>query len=167
MNAQRHAIFLNGPIGVGKTTLGRGLAERLGGHFLDGDDYSKSGKPWYCSIHSTSKAIVREGLSTLEHQPALVVAYPLCCLNWIYYRRRFSDAGIRPHFITLRASYSSIVSARRGRLFSIQENRRINVMIEEGYGQRHFSDAFVDTDRLDFAGTLDPLELTLRERIES
>ena len=36
----KHAIFLSGPIGTGKTSLGRMLAEKLGGAFIDGDDHS-------------------------------------------------------------------------------------------------------------------------------
>jgi len=35
---RKQAIFLNGPIGVGKSSLGRALAEALDGSFIDGDD---------------------------------------------------------------------------------------------------------------------------------
>lgn len=165
MTHTRHAIFLNGPIGSGKTTLGRGLADRLAGGFIDGDDFSAADRPWYCSIHSTSKAIVREGLTVLMHAPTVVIAYPLGCVNWIYYRRHFTDAGVRPFFVNLRASYLSIVAADRGRAFSAQERQRIKVMIDEGYAERRFSDLTVDTDQQDFAATLDHLERTIRERI--
>jgi hypothetical protein len=162
MNDKRYAIFLSGPVGVGKTTLGRGLADRLAAGFIDGDDFSAPGRPWYCSIHSTSKAIVREGLASLTHTPTLVIAYPLGCVNWIYYRRYFADAGVRPYFVSLRASYLSIVAAERHRTFSEQEHRRIRVMIDEGYGERRFSDLVFDTDRQDFMTTLNELEQNIR-----
>lgn len=162
MNDKRYAIFLSGPVGVGKTTLGRGLAGRLTAGFIDGDDLSAPGRPWYCSIHTTSKAIVREGLASLRQTPAVVIAYPLGCVNWIYYRRHFAEAGVRPYFVSLRASYPSIVAADRHRTFSEQEHRRIKVMIDEGYGERRFSDLVFDTDRQDFTTTLNQLEQSIR-----
>ncbi len=51
------AIFLNGPIGVGKTSLGRALARNLGSAFIDGDDHATPGKPWYGSSLSTSRSL--------------------------------------------------------------------------------------------------------------
>ncbi|MGO4816219.1 shikimate kinase, partial [Cupriavidus sp. 2MCAB6] len=44
---QPYAIFLSGPIGAGKTTLGKALATELGGGFIDGDDHSDPDLPWY------------------------------------------------------------------------------------------------------------------------
>lgn len=167
MNDSRHVIFLSGPVGAGKTTLGRGLADRLAASFIDGDDFSAPDRPWFCSIHSTSKAIVREGLAALRHAPTLIIAYPLGCVNWIYYRRHFCDAGVQPHFVSLRAVYRSIVAADRQRTFSAQEHQRIKIMIDEGYGERHFSDLVFDTDQQDFAATLNQLERRIRERISA
>jgi hypothetical protein len=90
----KHAIFLNGPIGAGKTTLGRALAERLAGGFIDGDDVSDPSRPWYCSILRTSQSIIRTGAAMLDDADVVVIAYPLGCVNWIYFRRKFSDAGV-------------------------------------------------------------------------
>ncbi|WP_449255615.1 shikimate kinase [Bosea sp. (in: a-proteobacteria)] len=153
----RCAIFLSGPIGAGKTTLGRALAERIGAGFIDGDDHADPDLPWYGSILQTSRAVVREGLALLETHPAVVVAYPLGCSGWIFYRRHFVDAGVRPIFVSLRASYEGIVDAGRGRVFDAAEHARIRVMVAEGYGERGFSDLIVDTDRHGFARTLDDL----------
>lgn len=158
---QRYAIFLSGPVGVGKTTLGRTLAARIGGSFIDGDDHADPDLPWYGSILRTSRSVVREGFSLLAERPNLVVAYPLRCSDWIFFRRHFGDAGVRPIFVSLRASYERIVAAGRGRAFDAEEHDRIRVMLAEGYGERGFSDLIIDTDRGSFAGTLDKLETGL------
>ncbi|KQK30517.1 hypothetical protein ARD30_04100 [Bosea thiooxidans] len=159
---QRCAIFLSGPIGAGKTTLGRALAARIGGAFIDGDDHADPDLPWYGSILRTSRSVVRTGLSLLAERPYLVVAYPLGCSSWIFYRRHFGDAGITPVFISLRASYEGIVDAGRGRVFDAEELARIRVMLAEGYGERGLSDLIVDTDRHSFERTLDDLVAGLR-----
>jgi shikimate kinase len=41
-----HATFSSGPIGAGKTTLGRAVANRLDAAFIEGDDYADHTKPW-------------------------------------------------------------------------------------------------------------------------
>lgn len=159
------AIFLNGPIGVGKTTLGQALAERLSAGFIDGDDLSDPDRPWYCSILQTSRRVVQSGLDVLQYTDTVIIAYPLDCMNWIYFRRKFEDAGVRPVFVTLRATFSSIVDVGRGRAFSNDERDRIQVMIAEGYGSRPFSDLVLDTNKADFAGTLARLEHEARHMI--
>uniref|UniRef100_A0A9E7ZSB9 Shikimate kinase n=1 Tax=Bosea sp. NBC_00436 TaxID=2969620 RepID=A0A9E7ZSB9_9HYPH len=159
---QRYVIFLSGPIGAGKTTLGRALAARIGGSFIDGDDHAAPDLPWYGSILRTSRSVVREGFSLLVERPNLVVAYPLRCSDWIFFRRHFGDAGVRPIFVSLRASYERIVDTGRGRVFDAEEHDRIRVMLTEGYGERSFSDLIVDTDRASFEQTLDELVAGLR-----
>jgi hypothetical protein len=154
----KHAIFLSGRIGAGKTVLGRALAERLSGGFIDGDDFSAPDRPWYCSILQTSRAIFHEGMTMLQDRDVVVIAYPLRCINWIYFRRKFGDAGMGTLFVSLRASYSSIIDERRARRFSSEEHERIQIMIAEGYEARPFSDLILDTDRMSFLATLTQLE---------
>jgi hypothetical protein len=161
----KHAIFLNGPIGTGKTTLGRALAGRLAGRFIDGDDFADPDHPWYCSILQTSKSIVQTGVAMLATAEVVVIAYPLGCINWIYFRRKFIEAGATPIFVDLRASYEGIVDERRGRSFTSEEHNRIQVMIAEGYSARQFSDLVADTDKADFAKTLAELERRIRHML--
>lgn len=155
-------IFLNGPIGAGKTTLGRALAGQLGGGLVDGDDFSVPGRPWYGCILQTCRGIVTAGNEALACGGPVVIAYPLRCMSWIYFRRRFGDAGVGTIFVSLRASYASIVADSRGRRFSADEHERIREMIAQGYGEKPFSDLVVDTDQADFATTLAALEAGVR-----
>jgi hypothetical protein len=150
----RHAIFLNGPIGSGKTTLGRRLAVALGGGFVDGDDCADHSKPWFANILTTSRNIVSAGFAALETRSTVVIAYPLGCSSWIYYRRKFGDAGVPPVFVTLRASYETITASGRGRVFDAWEHARIKTMLREGYDSRLFSDLIFDTDKAGFEETL-------------
>lgn len=161
----KHAVFLDGPIGAGKSSLGRALAERLSGGFIDGDDHSEPGRPWYCSILRTSRAIVKEGRSILETKPVVVIAYPLGCTSWVFFRRRFG-AFASPVFVSLRASYEGIVDNGRGRVFTHAEHERIRTMIAEGYGARPFSDVVVDSDTHDFPTTLANVEREVRGKLK-
>jgi hypothetical protein len=163
----RHAIFLSGPIGVGKTTLGRAVSARLNAAFIDGDDHADHDKPWYGSSLATSRSIIATGLRLLEAQPVLVVAYPLRCTNWLYFRRRFGEAGVRPLFVSLRAGLEAILDPARGRAFDVAERQRIAVMLAEGYAERPFSDLVFDTDRAGFEATVGALERALRTLLAS
>lgn len=158
----KHAIFLGGPIGAGKTTLGSAFSARIGGAFIDGDDYSDPERPWHYSILRTSAAIREVGLARLTDKPAVVVAYPFNCTTWIYFRRKFEAAGVRPLFVSLQASFAAITGQDRGRSFSSKEKKRVQAMIAEGYGARPFSDLVVNTDDPDFAATLGRLEAEIR-----
>ena len=161
----KHVVFLNGPIGAGKTTLGRAAAERLGGRFLDGDDFADPDRPWYASLPRTVTGIYGAVLQTPETVPVTVVAYPLNCVTWIYFRRRLAEAGKAVIFISLRASYEAILDPRRGRLFDADERERIGVMLAEGYAERPFSDLILDTDRDGFEATAVRLAAAIRSLI--
>ena len=95
----------------------------------------------------------------------VVVAYPLGCINWIYFRRKFVEAGASPFFVGLQASFHAIVDERRERSFSSEEHDRIQVMIAEGYGVRPFNDLVVATDRVDFYTTVAELERQIRHML--
>lgn len=140
-----HAIFVNGPIGAGKTTLGRAVAARIDAAFLDGDDFADHGKPWFATSLTTSNRIASAALEVLRERRAVVVAYPLRCRNYVYYQRRMSEAGHRSIFVTLRASAASILAADRGRQFDAGERERIIEMISQGYADRSFSDLTIET----------------------
>jgi len=163
----KHAIFLSGPVGVGKTTLGRALAKRLSGGFIEGDAFSDSGRPWYCSILQTSQAIVRVSSETLQNKSVVVVTYPLTCTNWVYFRRKFAEIGAHTIFVGLQGSYAALTHERRGRTFSASELDRIQAMIDQGYGARPFNDILIDTGNTDILATLERLESEVRSRIKS
>ena len=93
----------------------------------------------------------------LREKRAVVVAYPLGCTTWIYYRRKFGDAGVATLFVDLGASYAEITAPGRGRRFSEAERARIRTMIREGYAARPFADLRVDTGGAPFDAVLGDL----------
>ncbi|MBV1825165.1 hypothetical protein [Komagataeibacter oboediens] len=159
------AVFLNGPVGSGKTSLGRAVAACNGAAFIDGDDLSDPNRPWFCSILQTSRTIVREGERHLRQGKCVVIAYPLTCMNWIYFRRKFNENNIRTVFVSLKASYETITDTRRGRHFDVGEHDRIQDMIAEGYDARAFSDIVFDNNGFDFGTALSRLDAQLRRFI--
>ena len=154
----KFVVFLNGPVGSGKTSLGSALGARNGAAFIDGDDLSDPHRPWFCSILQTSRAIVRTGNQKLTLGNCVVIAYPLTCMNWIYFRRKFSDNNIKTVFVSLKASYETITDARRRRHFSAREHDRIQDMIAEGYDTRAFSDIIFDNNGFDFKAAVSRLD---------
>lgn len=140
MNDFPHVIFLSGPIGVGKSTLGRSLANALSARFVDGDDFAIGDRPWFTRSLKTQRAILQEVLQHASGGKRVVVAYPLRCVEWIFHKRHLAKANLIPVFVTLSASYDCIVDKRRGRTFSDEERCRIREMIEQGYCDRAFSD---------------------------
>jgi len=64
---------------------------------------------------------VNKGLAVLKTHPFVVIGYPLGRTTWIYYKRRFSDEGVAPIFIGLRATYEGITADARGRQFTNAE----------------------------------------------
>jgi hypothetical protein len=139
------AVFLHGSIGVGKTTLGTALAARLGGAYVDGDDFQKEGQPWFASSRTVARALANAAIGESALLPLVVLGYPLRCMDYLYLRSRLSRAGLETLFINLVPPLISIVAEGRGRLFSTWERQRTAEMIEQGYNSRSWSDARVDT----------------------
>ena len=142
----RHVVFLDGPIGVGKTTLGRALAAHCAGVFLDGDDYSEAGKPWFASSLSTSRRILKAATAGLEMKPIVVVAYPMRCINWVFFRSHLEVAGVGVLCIGLQAPHDNIISGGRSHRLSAGEIKRSRQMALEGYGARPFNQFDLRTD---------------------
>lgn len=149
----RSVIFLSGPIGVGKTTLGRALAASLGGAFIDSDDLRDRSKSWLGEVLSHARRLVAAGMAALEAAPVLVVAKPLRCRDWAFLRGAFAAHGVAAYCVTLSADPERIVAPARGRNFSPQERARIGEMIAQGYGARPFSDLVLATDMAGFDET--------------
>jgi len=106
----RFVILLDGTIGVGKSTMGRQLALRFGGAFLDGDDYKAKGKPWYCSSLTTCRSLLDAGTRALNVKPVVFIGRPMRCLDWLYFSRHFEPVGARVVSIGLQASFENIIS---------------------------------------------------------
>ena len=151
---RKQVIFLNGPIGVGKSSFGRALAEALDGRFIDGDDHADLGLPWHRSSLRTSRAIVRAALSALASRPIVVIGYPVRRSGWVFFRRKFAEVGVRTVFVGLSASYDQIVASGRGRQFDAAERSRIKAMIDEGYGRQDFNDRLIDVGGRPFTAVL-------------
>jgi cytidylate kinase len=150
----RIAVFLNGPIGAGKTCLGVALAQRLGGQFLDSDDFGDPSRPWYAQIKRSSERLLDACQEALGKGHLLFVAKPLRRRDWVYFRGKLAELGIRSICLTLSSSYEAVVDPARGRIFDEEERRRIKEMIEQGYASRAFSDLTIATDPTDFQSTL-------------
>ena len=163
---KQHVIFLDGPIGVGKTTYGKHLAETFAGQFLDGDDYCKPNLPWFASSLSTSQRILDAALAALETTPIVFVAYPIRCINWIFFNRKLKEQQISAVVVGLRATLNSIASDSRSRRLSKTELERSDEMISQGYGSRSFSDFFVQTDAGNEREVLETATFTLRKTLK-
>lgn len=142
--------MLDGPIGVGKTSLGRAAAPGLGFDFVDGDDHSAPG-PWLRSILRTSRATLAACETSLQSRRGVLVSYPLRCTNWVYFNRSFARLGIDCHCIGLTADLDAIQA--RDRRLSADEVARSAEMITQGYGRRAFSTAILRTDEGSFDDT--------------
>ncbi len=145
------AVFLDGPIGVGKTTLGRAAAARLGATFLDADDFSDPDKRWFEDILTASRALRAAILAA--PMPLVVLAKPLRQRDWCWFSGHLARAGVTARCIGLTASLPAILAPARGRGFSVREAGRIAAMIDQGYGRRPFRHATLATDAGDLAGT--------------
>ena len=143
-------VAFEGPVGVGKTTLGRAVAARLDIGFIDGDDHSAPG-PWLRSILQTSRRIAAACADQLETRPAVILAYPLRCTDWLFYKGTFCRQGIGFHCVSLTAQAAHI--AGRDRVLTPDELARASQMLAQGYGRRPFSDLVVPTDEAGFDAT--------------
>ncbi|WP_127903001.1 shikimate kinase [Solirhodobacter olei] len=161
MKPMQKSVFLfDGAIGVGKSTLGRSVAAKLGFGFIDGDDLSGPGH-WFCSSLATSRKIVGASVKALSGRAGVIVAYPVRCTNWLFFLRTFERMGISCHCIGLVADSGAIES--RDRRLSTGECARSREMISQGYGRRRFSDLILRTDDADFEATCEHLAEIVRQ----
>jgi hypothetical protein len=135
--------------------MGRCLDTRSLVGFVDGDDHHVPGRPWFSSTLGTGRSILNAVIVALQNHDIVVVAYPLRCVNWIYYRRHLAAAGIASVFVGLSASLEEITQRDRGRLLSETEQARLSVMVAEGYSNPLFYDVYRCADQAGraFAGS--------------
>lgn len=139
------AVFLHGSIGVGKTTLGTALAARLGGAYVDGDQYQRRDRPWFASSLSVAHGMAEAAIGQAKPGAPVVLGYPLRCIDHLYLKKRLARAGVRALFVNLCPPLDAILGPGRGRSFTDWERGRTAEMIVQGYNGRPWSDARVDT----------------------
>ena len=132
-------LFLTGPIGVGKTTLGIGLAEALGGTFVEGDDFQAPDRPWHASSLRVARGVVEAASSAAADGP-VVAGYPLRCIDYLYLRGRLAERGLETLFVNLSLPAARILAPERDRAFTPWERTRIAEMIAQGYDRRPWAD---------------------------
>lgn len=157
---QKSVFLFDGPIGVGKTILGRIVSAKLNFGFVDGDDLSAPGH-WLRSVLRTSREIVESSEKALRTHEGVIVAYPVRCANWLFFLRNFERIGIAVYCVGLIADSEGI--EMRDRKLSAGERARSREMISQGYGQRFFSDLTIRTDEADFDATCQRLAESVRQ----
>ena len=139
------AVFLHGSIGVGKTTLGRALAERCSAVYVDGDQYQLPDRPWFASSLTVARALAEAAVRETSLASLVLLGYPLRCIDHLYLRRRLEQVGVSTMFVNLSPPLHAILAPKRGRVFTDWERGRTAEMVEQGYNDRPWSDARVDT----------------------
>lgn len=146
----RTVFLLDGPIGVGKTTLGKSVAAQLDLCFLDRDDHAEPGL-WPGSVRRTGHRILAASIAALEDRPGVLIAGPVRCVEWLFYVGNFQRIGVACHCIGLVADSAHIEA--RARVLDPDERCRSREMLLQGYGRRPFNRATLRTDRGDLAQT--------------
>lgn len=139
------AVFLHGSIGVGKSTLGAALAVRLGGAYVDGDQFQLPDRPWFASSRRVAQSMADAAVRLAGPGAPVVLGYPLRCLDHLYLKRSLERACIRPVFVNLCPPLDAILGPDRGRVFSKWERGRTAEMIAQGYNDRPWSDLRINT----------------------
>ena len=148
-------VILNGPIGVGKSTIGAAVAARLSGACIESDDLGNPDRAWHEQVDVVNEELISISLAALMEASLGVAALPLESARWDDIRVKLAEAGVEAKCATLAASCDAITHASRNRAFTDWEHERLRQMLAEGYDARPFGDAVVRTDTHAFAAKVD------------
>ncbi|MFZ4715650.1 MAG: hypothetical protein ACOYL6_18145 [Bacteriovoracaceae bacterium] len=143
------AIFINGPINSGKSSIARELSSLLPGIYIDGYDLKSRTEEsilFELFVTQTIKNILLEVLRISSEDSTPIVAYPLRKEDWILVKNSCHHANILPIVITLSPTLQTTLTNRGGRELTAWEINRIKEMYDQGYHQREFSDLVLSND---------------------
>lgn len=126
-------VWLTGTINSGKSTVGRLLAEKLGGHYLDCDSLVARDKALYKWVQGTLDAALERMCAAQE---PVVADYPLRPVDWEYLH------GALPHLrcICLAPPLEVVLTNRGTRELTEDEKERIKQMYATGYNKPPFAE---------------------------
>ena len=75
-------VILNGPIGVGKSTIGAAVAARLSGACIESDDLGNPDRAWHEQVDVVNEELISTSLAALKEASLVVAALPLESARW-------------------------------------------------------------------------------------
>ena len=95
------------------------------------------------------------------------MAYPIRCINWIFFERHLGSYQIETVLVGLQAQTQSIADRKRARAFSETELQRSKEMMTQGYGRRPFSDFAIQTDAGDVREVTELAKAALQKHLRT
>lgn len=156
-------LVFNGPVGVGKSIIGRAVAIKLRCPFIDADDLRNHEISWVTDNRKTLLRLADLVLKHIPHTDRVVGARPLRKRDLLFLQARLESHEVSVNVVTLSAGLDDILSSRRQRRLSPAEAARAKKMIEEGYASRDFSATILRADGLPVEETISLALQAIRE----
>ena len=150
MTNKKIAVFINGPINSGKTTIAKIVSDKIAnGVFIDGDNLvSENGEPLDVWIKkSIEEAILKARLFVSENKIP-IISFPLRDEDWEAISI-LKNEDITPICITLSPKLETVLYSRKNRKLEKWEIERTKQMYAEGYNSRKFSSLIIENDEIE------------------